>query len=41
MKRNRKVLMGAAIWMLFMHYVDLYYLIIPNNHQAHGFHQAW
>ena len=40
MKRNRKVLMGAAIWMLFMHYVDLYYLIIPNNHQAHGFHPS-
>lgn len=40
MKRSRKILMLAAVWMLFMHYVDLYYLIIPNNHTVHGFHPS-
>ena len=30
MKRNRKVLAAAAVWMLFIHYCDLYYMIMPN-----------
>jgi hypothetical protein len=40
MKRSRKALTALACWMLFMHYVDLYYLIIPNNLAAHGFHPS-
>ena len=31
MKRHPKVLTGAAIWMLFIHYVDIYQLVMPNN----------
>ena len=32
--------MGAACWMLFMHYVDMYYLVVPNNLASHGFHPS-
>jgi hypothetical protein len=28
-KRNRKILAWTAIWILFMHYVDLYWLVMP------------
>lgn len=40
MKRNRKVLMGFSIWMLFMHLVDLAWLIYPNVYH-HGYHFHW
>ena len=29
-KRNRKALGAAAVWMLFIHYVDIYYMAMPN-----------
>jgi hypothetical protein len=29
-KRNRIVLLSAALWLVLMHYVDLYWLIMPN-----------
>lgn len=32
-KRNLRVLGFMAGWMIFMHYVDLYWLIMPNFHQ--------
>jgi hypothetical protein len=31
-KRNRLTLMIGACWMLFMHFVDLYWLVMPNLH---------
>ncbi|MCI5071453.1 hypothetical protein MRY82_00725 [bacterium] len=40
MKRNRKVLIGFSIWMLFMHFVDLAWLIYPNIYH-HGYHFHW
>jgi hypothetical protein len=30
-KRNRWALTTAAVWMLFMHFVDIYWLIMPNH----------
>jgi len=33
-KRNRVTLITAGIWMLFMHYVDMYWLVMPTKH--HG-----
>lgn len=35
-KRNRSVLVGVTIWLLFMHYVDLYWLVMPVF--SEGFH---
>jgi hypothetical protein len=32
MKRNRLALGIVASWMLFMHYIDLYYMIMPTLH---------
>jgi len=29
-KRNRAVLLGAAVWMLLMHYWDIYWNVMPN-----------
>ena len=36
MKRNKKTLTIAALWMLFMHYVDLYWVVMPTiDHAPH------
>lgn len=40
MKRNRTALALGAGWMLLMHFVDLYYMIMPTLHH-HGFHPHW
>ncbi len=36
-KRNSMVLGASAVWMLFMHWIDLYWLVKPNfdHHGAH------
>ncbi|MBV70469.1 MAG: hypothetical protein CMH52_03885 [Myxococcales bacterium] len=39
MKRSRYAFALVAAWMIFMHYVDLYYMAMPNLH--HGFHPSW
>ncbi|UCF37044.1 MAG: hypothetical protein JSU96_19980, partial [Acidobacteriota bacterium] len=36
-KRNRGVLVLATIWLLFMHYLDLYWLVMP-GFQTEGLH---
>lgn len=36
-KRNRATLLIGALWMLAMHYVDMYWLVMPNLHH-HGPH---
>ncbi len=33
-KRRPLVLVLGALWVLFMHYLDLYYLVMP--HTSHG-----
>ena len=38
-KRNRTVLGAAAVWMLIMHFVDLYFVVMPTYH--HHFHFHW
>jgi hypothetical protein len=38
-KRNRMILGVGAFWMLLMHFVDLYYVIMPSLH--HHFHPHW
>ena len=38
-KRNRAVLGFAAVWMLVMHFVDLYFVVMPTYH--HHFHFHW
>jgi hypothetical protein len=40
MKRNVKFLRVAAVWLIFMHLVDLYWLIMP-TFQKHGFQLHW
>ena len=41
-KRNLTVLRIAAIWILFMEFVDMYWMIMPNFHEyAHGFQLHW
>jgi len=35
MKRNRTVLMCGAIWMLAVHFIDIYWMIMPTLHE-HG-----
>ena len=39
-KRNLKLLKVVAFWMLFMHFVDLHWVILPTLHK-HGFHFSW
>lgn len=40
-KRNRKALAAACVWMLFMHCMDLYWLILPNfGTHGEGHHEA-
>jgi hypothetical protein len=36
-KRNRVTMTIAALWMLFMHYVDIYWLVMPTLHHE-SFH---
>ncbi len=38
-KRNLRVLQGVAAWLLVMHFVDLYWLILPNY--DHHRHVSW
>lgn len=43
-KRNLTWLKVMAIWMFFIHWVDVYWLIMPNfGHEGvmHGFHFSW
>lgn len=40
MKRNRTVLGLICGWMLLMHFVDLYFLVMPTLHH-HGLHPHW
>ncbi|MBC8042799.1 MAG: hypothetical protein IAF08_05065 [Rhizobacter sp.] len=43
-KRNLFVLRAAAIWVLFMHWIDLYWLVLPNMPHAEGaagVHFSW
>jgi hypothetical protein len=41
-KRNLTVLRLAAIWIILMEFVDMYWMIMPNFHEyAHGFHLHW
>jgi hypothetical protein len=35
-KRRTGTLMFATLWLLVMHYLDLYWLIMPQNHSLHG-----
>ncbi|HSN97180.1 MAG TPA: hypothetical protein VLS89_02745 [Candidatus Nanopelagicales bacterium] len=39
-KRHMTVLAGSAIWILFMHYIDLYWLVMPTL-DHHGAHFSW
>ncbi|MGC6416973.1 MAG: hypothetical protein ACON3Z_07635 [Bradymonadia bacterium] len=39
MKRNRLAFGLVAAWMIFMHYLDLYYMAMPNLH--HHLHFTW
>jgi hypothetical protein len=39
-KRTKKILAGFAIWLLFMQFVDMHWLIMPNFHK-HDFHLSW
>jgi hypothetical protein len=38
-KRRPGLLVGGALWMLAMHYLDLYWLVMPNL-EAHGAHPS-
>jgi hypothetical protein len=37
-KRNRATIFLAAMWILFIHYVDLYWLVMPAFHDGLHFH---
>ena len=39
-KRNVKVLAGFAVWMLLMHWLDMYWLIMP-THSVGDAHLSW
>ena len=39
MKRNRLAFGLVAAWMIFMHYIDIYYMAMPNLH--HHLHFSW
>ncbi|MBN1212721.1 MAG: hypothetical protein JXA92_09100 [candidate division Zixibacteria bacterium] len=39
-KRNPKTLTLIALWILFMHFIDLYWLVLPTLH-PHGVNISW
>ena len=39
-KRNHTMLIAATLWLLAMHYVDLYWLVMP-SFQSDGLHAHW
>ena len=39
-KRIPAVIFALAGWILFMHYVDLVWLVMPNLHHG-GYHPSW
>jgi len=39
-KRNLSILTFFAVWILIMHWIDIYWLVIPNLHH-HGAHFSW
>ena len=39
-KRNLKVLKFIGAWILFVHWVDLHWIVMPNFHH-HGVHLSW
>jgi hypothetical protein len=39
-KRNLTVLKMGALWILLMHWIDIYWLVMPNLHQ-HGAYLSW
>lgn len=39
-KRSTPVLVVISLWLLLMHYVDLYWLVMPNLHPT-GMHVSW
>ena len=39
-KRNLRLLIPMTVWILFMHWVDLYWLVLPSLFH-HGFHLSW
>lgn len=38
-KRNKTVMTIMAIWLLLMHWVDIYWIVMPSHH--HGLHLSW
>ena len=41
LKKEKGSLIGVAYWMLFMTYIDLYWLIMPNFENKAGFYFHW
>ena len=41
LKKNKGTLVKVACWMLFMRYIDLYWLIMPNFENKNGFYFHW
>ncbi|MCK5124679.1 MAG: hypothetical protein KAR42_00340 [candidate division Zixibacteria bacterium] len=39
-KRNKAVMTVMSIWILVMHWVDIYWLVMPTLHH-HGYHLSW
>lgn len=39
-KRSTRVLAFSGLWLLFMHWIDLYWLVMPNLHPQ-GFQLSW
>ncbi|MFC1565101.1 hypothetical protein ACFL6G_09210 [candidate division KSB1 bacterium] len=39
-KRNQQLLKFLGIWLLVMHYVDIYWLVMPSIHE-HSVHVSW
>jgi hypothetical protein len=39
-KKNLPVMLAVGIWMLFMHWVDLYWIVMPSLHRQ-GVHFSW
>ena len=39
-KRRAGVALSIALWLLVMHFIDIYWIVMP-NFQHHGFHFSW
>lgn len=40
-KHNRTILASVSVLVLVIHFLEIYWIVMPTNHAAHGLHFSW